>query len=354
MNPCIKRRSLCLLTAVLCLLSAIACTYQSDVSKEATKTFTDSLGRTVEVPETIERVAVSGGVAQIVVFALAPDTLVGVASEWDTSAKAYLDESYYGLPELGQIYGGKGTLNLETLLNSGAQIIIDVGEPKDGAMEELDALQEQTGIPFVHVTMTTETAGDAYRMLGTLLDRSEEAEVLAAYCEDTLERMQTLAERVEKKRVLYCLGDQGLHVIGKGSYHAEILDLITDNVAILGNPTSKGTGNEVDVEQILLWDPDVILFAPDSVYDTVASDEVYRTIPAIESGNYYKVPFGPYNWMGFPPSVQRYLGMLWLGSILYPNDCGYDLYAEVQTYFSLFYHCSLSEEQFMQMADGSL
>lgn len=348
------RQTVCLLLAGMLILTAFACSRSGSSADSPMRTFTDSLGRTVEIPETVERIAVSGGNAQIVVFALAPDTLVGVASEWDASAKAYLDEAYYGLPELGQIYGGKGTLNLETLLQSGAQLVIDVGEPKDDAVEELDALQEQTGLPFVHITMTTETAGDAYRMLGTLLDRTEEAEVLAAYCEDTLKRMQSLTEQVVKKRVLYCLGDQGLHVIGKGSYHAEIIDRMTENAAVLENPSSKGTGNEVDAEQILLWDPDVILFAPDSIYEAVASDEVYATVPAIQRGDYYKVPFGPYNWMGFPPSVQRYLGMLWLGKLLYPDACDYDLYTEVQTYFELFYHCSLSEEQFDQMMDGAI
>ena len=131
----------------------------------ATRQFTDSVGRTVELPAVIEHVAVSGPLAQIVLFALCPDKLVGIASAWDETAEQYLATEYYNLPELGQLYGGKGELNLETLLASGAQVVIDVGEPKGSAAEDLDALQEQTGIPFVHVTATTETMGDAYRKL---------------------------------------------------------------------------------------------------------------------------------------------------------------------------------------------
>ena len=89
--------------------------------------------------------AVSGPLAQMVLFALCPDKLVGIADEWDASAEQYLATEYYNLPLLGQLYGGKGELNLETLLGSGAQVVIDVGGPKDTIVEDLDALREQTG-----------------------------------------------------------------------------------------------------------------------------------------------------------------------------------------------------------------
>ena len=91
----------------------------ADATAEA-RIFTDSVGREVELPAQIDKVAVSGPLAQIVLFALCPDKLVGIANEWDASAEAYLDTEYYNLPLLGQLYGGKGELNLETLLSSGA------------------------------------------------------------------------------------------------------------------------------------------------------------------------------------------------------------------------------------------
>ena len=56
-----------------------------------TKVFTDSTGREVELPAKIEKVAVSGPLAQIVLFALAPDMLVGIATEWDATAEQYFD-----------------------------------------------------------------------------------------------------------------------------------------------------------------------------------------------------------------------------------------------------------------------
>lgn len=316
--------------------------------------FTDSVGRTVELPYEITKVAVSGPLTQIVLFALCPDKLVGVSDAWSKDAEKYIAAEYYNLPELGQLYGGKGELNLETLLDSGAQVVIDVGEPKGSVKEDLDALSEQTGIPFVHITATLESMPEAYLKLGELLNMPEEAEALAAYCEEHYTMITKLMEGASKVKLLYCLGDEGLNVIAKDSYHAEVIDLLSDNAAIVDEPSSKGSGNEVDMEQIMLWDPDVIIFAPDSVYSKVGEDELWNDLKAIKDGKYYEVPFGPYNWLGFPPSVQRYLGMLWLAKLLYPDAASYDMYTEAAEYFKLFYHCDLTEGQYNELVANSI
>lgn len=67
-----------------------------------------------------------------------------------------------------------------------------------------------------------------------------------------------------------------------------------------------------------------------------------------------KVPVGPYNWMGFPPSVQRYLGILWLQKTLHPELADYDLKAEVQEYFKLFYDYELTDAQYDELVAYSL
>ena len=53
--------------------------------------------------------------------------------------------------------------------------------------------------------------------------------------------------------------------------------------------------------------------------------------------------------MGFPPSVQRYLGILWAAKLLYPEVCDYDLYTEIARYYRLFYGCELTRSQFEQL-----
>ena len=352
-----KMLSVLLAAMMIATLALTGCGQNNDPTPDpapATRTFTDSLGREVTLPANLSKIAISGPLAQIVVFAIAPDMMVGIANGWADEAKGLIPDEYYNLPKLGQLYGGKGELNLETLLQSGAEIVIDVGEQKDGMADDLNALQEQTGIPFVHIDCYTGSMGDTYRTLGTLLGKEIEGNALGEYCDKVYNRTNEIANSVEKVNLLYCLGDKGENVIAKGSYHAEVIDLLSNNLAVVESPSSKGSGNEVDMEQILKWNPDVILFAPGSVYATVGEDSAWQGVNAIKNGTYYEVPVGPYNWMGFPPSVQRMLGMMWMAKLLYPEAADYDLQAEVTEYFKLFYHTTLSEDAYNALVANSI
>ena len=325
-------------------------------NEEGTKTFTDSVGRQVEVPATVTRIACSGSMSQMVLFALAPEMLVGLSGEWTPSEKQYLDTSNYDLPVLGQFYG-QSDLNLEEVAKANPQVIIDVGESKDTMIEDMDSIQDQVGIPTIHIEATTKTMGEAYRTLGELLGKEEQAEELAKYCDDLFSKTQSIMDKVGedgKTKILYCTGEDGLSVLAKGSFHAEIIDELSNNLAVLDDISCKGSGNPVDMEQLLLWDPDIILFAPGSVYSTVGEDEDWNQLTAIKNGNYYEVPNGPYNWMGTPPSVNRYMGMIWMAQLLYPQEAGYNMFEETAKYYNLFYHTQLTEEQYNSLVANSI
>ncbi|WIV11792.1 ABC transporter substrate-binding protein [Proteiniborus sp. MB09-C3] len=317
--------------------------------------FTDSAGREVEVPADITRIAASGSLAQIVIFALAPDMLVGLSGEWGSVAEQYIDKEYYNLPVLGQFYG-KGDLNLEEVAKADPQVIIDIGESKSSIAEDMDGIAEQVGIPTVHIEATTESMGKAYRMLGDLLGREKEAEVLAQYCEEIYNNTQEVMKKVGeagKVNLIYSVGEDGLSVLAKDSFHAEIIDQVSNNVAVVDDISSKGSGNPVDMEQIILWDPEVIIFAPGSYYSGVAEDKAWQELKAIKNNKYFEVPMGPYNWMGTPPSVNRYMGMIWITQLLYPEVAQYNLYEETAKYYKLFYHCELSEDQYNDLIKNS-
>lgn len=343
-----KKRTITMIVALTMLLTGCA----GGAPEQEERTFTDSLGRVVVLPMEIKSVAATGAMTQMVLLPLSSDLFCGLASDWSSDAELYLDQSILSLPVYGQIFGGKGDVNLETVLSLSPDLIIDIGESREGMAQELDQLAGQTGIPTVHIDSSLHGMGDTYRLLGELLGRRELAQELADYCDATLARTQQIIKDVgedNKKTVLYCLGDKGLNVLAKNSYHAELLDMLCDNAAVLADPVSSGMGNEVDMEQLLLWNPDIILFAPDSVYDSVAEDSLWRQLSAIENKNFFRVPQGPYNWMGMPPSVNRYLGMLWLTELLYPEQTDYSLFEEVARYYKLFYHYEMTEEVFQSL-----
>ena len=317
--------------------------------------FTDSAGRTVEIPATITKISPSGSLAQMFLLAIAPDLLCTIASEYAESNAEYIPAEIMSLPVVGQFYGS-ADLNLEEIASIGPEIVIDIGEPKETIVEDMDGITEAIAVPAIHITATLDSTPEAFRTLGKILGREEKGEELAAFCEKALASADTVMAAVGDDTVsaLYCMGDAGLNVIAATSFHAEVLDKLTDNAAKVDAPSSKGSGNEVDLEQISLWDPDVILFGPGSVYGTVADDETWSQLTAIQNGDYYEVPFGPYNWMGMPPSINRYLGMLWLLAILYPDNVDFDLYTEVAEYYDLFYGYDLTMEKYGELTANSL
>ena len=357
-----RKNALVLILVLVFLLTACNTSGQQAAPESDTvaklREFTDSTGRTVTLPAEITKIAISGPLSQVYILPLAGDMLVGVSNAFSVDAAQYLPAYIFEITEIGQLYGGKGEMDLEALLLAAPDVVIDIGEPKDSIAGDLAALTEQTGIPFIHIDATVKTAPDAYRTLGQLLGREEKAEELASWCETTYAEITAMIAKVDadnaRKPLLYCLGDKGVNVIAEGSFHAETINMMGTNLAVVEDVVSSGAGNEVDLEQILLWDPDVILFAPDSCYDAIAGAAEWQSLPAISSGSYYKTPEGPYGWLSSPPAVQRYLGMLWLGALLYPDYVEYDLQTEVTEYYRLFYGCQLTDEMYETLTANAL
>lgn len=350
-----KKKLIALALAFVMVFSLVACTSTNSGSadteqKESTdsRVFVDDIGREVEVPDEITKIVASGPLAQIILVAIAPDMFVGLASEFYDSAKGIIPDELFDLPYFGQLYGS-ADLNVEELAAAGPEIIIDIGEPKDDMEADLNNLEEQTAIPAVFISSTLETMPDTYRRLGELLGREERGEKLAQFCERIYSRTVSIMEEVgpeNKVNALYITGEEGLNVLAKTSYHAELVDMLVNNLAVMDNPAGKGTGNEVTMDQILLWNPDYIIFAPRSIYSTVGEMDTWDSVTAIAEGNYIETPDVPHNWMGTPPSVQRYLGLIWLTAELYPDYCDYDVKEDVMEYYELFYGCKLTDEQY--------
>lgn len=336
---------------------ASTATDQTTSTQPATVSFTDDAGRTVDIPSpsSITKVAPSGSVAQMYLMAIAPDLLASISAPYSASDGRYIAQDLLNLPVVGQFYGSDD-INYESIAAIGPQLIIDIGEPKDTVVQDMDNISANTGIPAIHITATTQNTADVFRTLGKLLGREDKGEQLAEFCENMLSQTDDIMSKVgnNKADVLYCLGTDGLSVLANGSYQSSTLDYVANNLAVVESPSAKGTGNTSNLEQISLWDPKVILFGPDSIYSTVATDPTWNKITAISSGNYYEVPEGPYNWMSAPPSINMYLGLIWLPKVLYPQYATYDLYQETKQYFDLFYGYNLTQADFDQLTANSL
>ena len=301
-----KKRNSLLIVLLLLLVLLVGCSQETkENSASETYSFTDSAGRTVEIPKQIDRIAPSGGLAQMALFAIAPDKLVGVSGQWKDTALPYVGDQYRDLPILGQFYGMKN-FNKEAVLSVNPQVIIDVGEKKETIAEDMDQIQASLGIPVIFIEARLDNTDEAYRTLGKILGREAEGNALADYCQATYTRSKELAAKIQNKpSLLYLGGAQGNMAVARGSFHAQIVDLLADNVAVTTEPT-EGSMSQVSMEQILAWNPEVLVIAAETEADFSALP--WRELRAVQSQRVLRVPSKPYDWMGRPPLCQSFHG----------------------------------------------
>ncbi|MCI6257145.1 MAG: ABC transporter substrate-binding protein [Clostridiales bacterium] len=341
-----QKISLTLLLAVL--LSLCACGAVQNAEAGETWSFTDSCGRQVELPVEVGKIVPSGSLAQMILFTLCPDRLQSLSTPLTRVQKEYIDQRYWDLPVTGQFYGGGNTVNYEEIIAAAPDVIIDIGQSKETIAGDMDELQRRTGIPVIFIQADLPCMAEAYETLGRITGETGQAAACAAYIRSTLEDAAACAGQIPedaRKRVLYAQGEYGTEVLGAGSVHAEVLDYAAaQNVAVLSAVASEG-GNEVSIEQIMLWDPEVVILSPDANYDEIFDDPAWAGVTAVRNGTVYEVPTGPYNWLDRPPSVQRVLGIRWLGNLLYPDVFRCDMAEETIAFYRLFFHCELTEEE---------
>lgn len=340
--------------ALLCALFA-GCDFAGDEPVEM-RTITDSCGRQVEIPVDIRRIAPSGGYAQIMLYTICPEKLCALSSTPSKLQKTYLTQLDGDLPALGHFYGTANTISYEALLAADPDIIIDIGDYKDTIVEDLDTLQEETGIPVVFVEAPLEKMAEAYDLLGEILNEKARTDELAAYVREALDFAAEGKARLTdetRRSAVYVQGEYGLQVHGAGSTHAEVLEVVgVENVAVL-EPISGGGGTEVSMEQMLLWNPEIVLISEDGNYDEIFDDELWQNAAALQTGQVYEVPKGPYNWLDQPPSVQRILGIYWLGKLIYPEWYDFDMVEKTREFYRLFWQCEISEEEARELLANS-
>ncbi len=322
-----------------------------------TISFTDDLGRTVELPTQIDRICPSGFTAQQVLLTMAPDKMVGLAQELNDDQLKIFGAKFKDYPVFGAVLGASDTLNREAVAAADPQVIIDTGEAKKGAKEDLDALQEQLGIPVVFIEAKLSDYGAAYARLGELLGMEERGTELSEYCTAVYEKTEsTMVNIPEDQRVhmAYLLGENGLNAIAKTSFQGAVIDMVADNVVVVDDVSGKGNGNEISLEQIALWNPDLVIFQEGSIYDTVGDNPAWAGIAAIDNHNYYQVPGDPYCWMNNPPTVNQLMGLQWLPRLLYP-DAFDDTIADVtRAYYSTMYNYDLSDEELADLLKDAM
>lgn len=319
---------------------------------------TDMAGRTMTVPLEIESVFSTGPAAAIYLYTLVPDKLLGWNYALNDIEKSIILEQYHDLPNFGQ----GDAVNYEAVIAAGPTIALSVTSINDGSIDASDALAEQLGVPVVMVSSDLLDAPAVYRFMGELFGVEEQAEALAAYAEETFNAISSLdIPNEEKVRIYYGNGEDSLETAPAGSSHGQIIDLVNAvNVADL--ELGDGSRVQISAEQLLAWDPDVIIvngepkadMTGSAAAEAILADPLFATLKAVQNGAVYGTPNAPFSWVDRPPGPNRIVGMRWLSGLIYPEYLDYDVDEAVREFFQLFYHVELTDEQLTQLYNGTL
>jgi iron complex transport system substrate-binding protein len=314
-------------------------------------TVTDGAGRVVPVPEKVERVFPAGPPAAIFLYTLAPELLIGWPRANRPEERDFLLPDVGARPEVGRITGRGNTANLEVVLALKPDLILDVGSVNQTYVSLADRVQQQTGVPYALLDGRFDGIPLAYRTLGALIGRREQGEALASSAEGTI---KTITQRVDtialerRPRVYYARGPRGLETGLGGSINVETIEMVARNVA---GGTRGGLAN-VSIEQVLLWNPDIIVTIDQDFAANVLSDPAWAPVAAVRARRVHLSPKMPFGWVDFPPSVNRLIGLWWLGKILYPDLFPEDLRAQTREFYTRFYHVTPSDAQIDRVLAG--
>lgn len=336
---------------------------EQDATQETAETreITDMAGRKVTVPtaENIESVFSAGPVAAIFLYMVAPDKLLGWNYELNDVEKSIILDKYQDLPNFGM----GDAVNYEAVIAANPTIAINSGKINDTMVSDCDALSESLGIPVVAVDNELNNSAEAFRFMGELLGVEDHAEELAQYAEQVFTDINALSDIPEEKKVsvYFGNGEDSLETAPRGSQHAQILDAINAvNVADL--ELGDGSRVQISAEQLLAWDPDVIVVngepkadkSGSSAAEDILSNPDYASLKAVQDQKVYGTPNVPFSWVDRPAGPNRLIGMRWFSALIYPEYIKCDINEEIHKFFDLFYHVDLSDEQLENVLKGTL
>ena len=318
----------------------------------------DMAGREVLISKTVEKVFSTGPVGTILLYTLSPDKIAGWNYTLRDGEKRYIDKKYHDLPDLGG--AGKSSINYEELLKQNPEVLIEMTTINEQSINKVEEIQTKLNIPIVLIDDHIKRLDESYQLLGQIVDEEQGARRLSNYVKSVLQDIKINQQNItenEKIKVYYAEGPNGLETEPSGSWHAEIIDMVGGkNVAEVGITDIKGK-SEASIEQIIAWDPEIIISWDDErggYYTGILSDPIWKDIKAVRNREVYEIENNPFNWFDRPPSVNRILGIQWIGNLLYPEIYDYDMKEVVKEFYYEFYHYDLNEEELDEILKNTI
>lgn len=329
---------------IIAMLS-IPCTFAASTGttgQAGTHNITDLAGRDVTVPDHITRITCLHPIPTYMAWRLAPDKLVSI--DMVSKTRAYLlpksDQAAFTSLQMTGVYF-KG-LNNEQVISLKPDVVVSM--TKDPNVEKE---QDTFNIPVITVKKDMiEDYEPSFRLMGKLLGNDAEGNELGDYWSDVITRVKDASSKIPKDQQVKVFYTGATSKTAPGA--ATIMSSIVRNaggipyadaISLGGDQTNEGI--TVSVEDIIKWNPDVIIGQNSNVTQEILTDAVWKDTSARKNNRVYCAP--KYE---FPDGITSIVGLMWVAETLYPDQMPFDIPQESRDFFQKFYMVSdLTDEQ---------
>lgn len=319
-----------------------------------TRTVKDSKGNDIEIPANVTKVApIIGAFAQVTEM-LDPGAGKIVASVQG------VDEQFATLfPDYKAANPNNyNARSVEDLIAAGCQVAYG---PSSLFSDEQVAQLKKGGVAFVGLDkiQTVDGMCECIQTIGQILgdEQTKTAEQFVKYYKDGIsdatQRTSKLAD-VDKLKLLQLRYSGDAYGTTNGddisNEYFEAAGAINTAVSYAGD--SNGKQLTVDAEQILAWNPDVIITDNAAGTEHVLADPALQKVKAVQNKRVYTCPTGLYLW-----SVRSGEGALctpWVGTKLYPElFSDVNIPNKIKEFYKTYYHHDLSDADAQAINDGT-
>lgn len=337
---------------ILCGVGITLFASPSSVSTMGNQTITDMANRTVNIPNSVDKIVATSPPMTTIVYMLAPEKLGGVNFQWTDEELTYVPNQYRDYPVIGGWFGSQDG-NYEEFIASEPNFVIEgIDEGMGVDLSTVEERQEKFGqIPVVAVTDNTNVTkiDNTIQFLGKILGTTDKADELIKFNDKYLNIVKDTAKSIpdsEKKSVYYASGEDGLSTYPSSSSHGQLISLVGGrNVA---DTEIKNTGSEltISIEQVMAWNPDIIIATDPDFYKKVYNDSKWSNVKAVKDHKVYLSPQSPFKWFDRPPGANIIIGVPWTAKVIYPDKySNIDMVDVTKTFYSEFYHYDLSDDE---------
>lgn len=307
----------------------------------------DMAGRQVVLPRKIKSIATLGSVPVLNGFLFAfgeGEKIVSGLPDFARSSR-YKYQTVFApsLVSKPQMQGKNREPVIEELLKAAPDVVFTMDR-------ETVELLEKNGLTVVFLAWRQpEDVKQLVRLLGEVFSKRSTAEAYCLYFDKTVTRVKHDVSKipVEKRpKVLYCslknLTQQ--HLIAEWWIETAGGISVTNN----GRKTESFT---FSLEQLFVWDPDIIIVATQDDLKEIYRDSRYSKLKAVTSRRVFVAPIAAHLWAN--RTIEQPLTVLWAARTFFPNEIkGLDLQKEVQEFYRKFFNYRLTTGQATEILNG--